>query len=348
MALPTEELGSGRIAVSWQRRTVAARRRRPSVTEAARAGRRSGGGRFWNEGDELGVLRCVPNWETNRKVLADCGIGFGRDSEFSLVTTEDDDPQYPTQGMLRHGVVQSEPLWIIFERDMSNTLKEELMMNSYKTIDGRGVNVEISNGIFGGDGISIFVTHDVWIDHCTLSHCHDGLIDVVSGSTAITVSNNYKFEHNEVMLMGHSDEYVADENMQVTIAFNYFGQGLVQRMPRHGYFHVVNNVYTGWEMYAMLIRRSIAKAMSSSQQMMIIGRMQVTKREIAAEDEEWKSWNWRSDGDLLLNGARFIASGNATAATYAKASSMVARPASLLPSIIPAAGVVNCRIGQPC
>ncbi|KAG6423872.1 hypothetical protein SASPL_114277 [Salvia splendens] len=85
--------------------------------------------------------------------------------------------------------------------------------------------------------------------------------------------------------------------------------------------------------------------LSSSQQMMI-----VTKRESAAEDEGWKSWNWRSDGDLLLNGARFIASGNATAATYAKhPSSIVARPASLLRSIIiPAAGVVNCRIGQPC
>lgn len=41
--------------------------------------------------------------------------------------------------------------------------------------------------------------------------------------------------------------------LQVTIAFNHFGQGLIQRMPRcrHGYFHVVNNDFTEWKMYAI-------------------------------------------------------------------------------------------------
>lgn len=37
---------------------------------------------------------------------------------------------------------------------------------------------------------------------------------------------------NEVMLMGHNDDFLDDKNMQVTIAFNFFGEGLVQRMPR--------------------------------------------------------------------------------------------------------------------
>jgi pectate lyase len=57
----------------------------------------------------------------------------------------------------------------------------------------------------------------------------------------------------QVMLLGHSDSYVKDKAMQVTIAFNHFGEGLIQRMPRcrHGYFHVVNNDYTHWEMYAI-------------------------------------------------------------------------------------------------
>lgn len=342
--------------------------------------------------------RCDPDWEANRKVLADCGIGFGRnaiggrDGEFYVVTTEDDDPRDPRQGMLRHAVIQSEPLWIIFDRDMSISLKEELLMNSFKTIDGRGVNVEIANGpcitiqgvtniiihgvyihdcvpagnavvtdapqhyqlrgISDGDGISVFGARDVWIDHCTLSHCHDGLIDIVSGSTAVTVSNNYMFHHNEVMLMGHSDDYLPDRNMQVTIAFNYFGEGLVQRMPRcrHGYFHVVNNVYTGWEMYA--IGGSANPTINSQGNVFIAAdndhTKEVTKRENAPGDEEWKSWNWRSDGDLLLNGARFVTSGNGTPASFARASSMVARPASLLTSIIPAAGVINCQIGQSC
>lgn len=209
-------------------------------------------------------------------MLADCGTGFGRnaiggrDGEFYVVTSDADNPKDPSQGTLRHAVIQEDPLWIIFDRDMNIRLKQELMMNSYKTIDGRGFNIELSDGpcitiqnvsniiihgiyihgctpggnrevtyaprryqlrgISDGDGISIFGAHDVWIDHCTLANCHDGLIDVVSGSTAVTVSNNYMFEHDAVMLMGHSDDYLADKNMQVTIAFNYFGQGLVQRI----------------------------------------------------------------------------------------------------------------------
>lgn len=36
----------------------------------------------------------------------------------------------------------------------------------------------------------------------------------------------------QVMLLGHSDSYEGDKIMQVTIAFNHFGEGLIQRMPR--------------------------------------------------------------------------------------------------------------------
>ena len=104
-----------------------------------------------------------------------------------------------------------------------------------------------------GDGISIFGSKDIWIDHCSLSHCKDGLIDAIMGSTGLTISNNYFSHHNEVMLLGHSDDYLPDTGMQVTIAFNHFGEQLVQRMPRcrRGYIHVVNNDYTQWEMYAI-------------------------------------------------------------------------------------------------
>lgn len=55
------------------------------------------------------------------------------------------------------------------------------------------------------------------------------------------------------MLFGASDSYQGDSIMQVTVAFNHFGKGLVQRMPRcrWGFFHVVNNDYTHWLMYAI-------------------------------------------------------------------------------------------------
>ncbi|KAI7980516.1 putative pectate lyase 15 [Camellia lanceoleosa] len=97
--------------------------------------------------------RCDPNWQQNRKRLADCGIGFGRnaiggrDGRFYVVTDPgDDDPVNPRPGTLRHAVIQEEPLWIVFKRDMVIQLKQELIMNSFKTIDGRGANVHIANG----------------------------------------------------------------------------------------------------------------------------------------------------------------------------------------------------------
>ncbi|KAJ0921422.1 putative pectate lyase [Helianthus annuus] len=119
--------------------------------------------------------------------------------------------------------------------------------------------------------------------------------------------------HDKVMLLGHSDSLTQDKNMQVTIAFNHFGEGLVQRMPRcrHGYFHVV------------------------------------TKREEASENE-WKHWNWRSEGDLMLNGAYFTPSGTGASKSYAKASSLSARSSSIVGSITANAGVLRCRKGSRC
>jgi pectate lyase len=34
------------------------------------------------------------------------------------------------------------------------------------------------------------------------------------------------------MLLGHNDKFTADKIMKVTIAFNRFGAGLIERMPR--------------------------------------------------------------------------------------------------------------------
>lgn len=57
----------------------------------------------------------------------------------------------------------------------------------------------------------------------------------------------------QVMLFGANDAHVIDKVMQITVAFNHFGQGLEQRMPRcrWGFIHVLNNDYTHWLMYAI-------------------------------------------------------------------------------------------------
>lgn len=96
--------------------------------------------------------RAKTNWASNRQSLAYCAIGFGKDAiggkigAIYEVTDPSDDPVNPKPGTLRYGVIQTQPLWITFARDMGITLKNELMVNSHKTIDGRGAKVEISNG----------------------------------------------------------------------------------------------------------------------------------------------------------------------------------------------------------
>ncbi|KAG4190852.1 hypothetical protein ERO13_A07G054700v2 [Gossypium hirsutum] len=342
--------------------------------------------------------RCDPNWEKNRRRLADCAIGFGknaiggRDGKLYVVTdSNDDDPVNPKPGTLRHAVIQDVPLWIVFARDMTIQLKEELIMNSFKTIDGRGASVHIAGGpcitiqfvtniiIHGlhihdckqggnamvrdspwhygwrttsdGDGVSIFGGSHIWVDHNSLSNCKDGLIDAIYGSTAITISNNHMTHHDKVMLLGHSDSYMKDKNMQVTIAFNHFGKGLIQRMPRcrRGYFHVVNNDYTHWEMYA--IGGSANPTINSQGNRFTapndIFSKEVTKHEDAPESE-WKNWNWRSEGDLMVNGAFFTRSGAGASSSYAKASSLGARPSSHVASITTNAGALNCKKGSRC
>ncbi|GJX41859.1 probable pectate lyase 8 [Tanacetum coccineum] len=305
-------------------------------------------------------------------------IGFGRnaigghDGRFYVVTdSRDDDPVNPRPGTLRHAVIQDAPLWIVFKRDMVIQLKQELIMNGFKTIDARGVNVHIVNGacliiqfvtniiIHGlhihdckptanalvrsspshygwramadGDAISIFGSSHIWVDHNSLSNCADGLVDAVMGSTAITISNNYFTHHNEVILLGHSDYYTRNKQMQVTIAYNHFGE--------------VND-YTHWEMYA--IGGSANPTINSQGSRFTAPNnpfaKELTKR-VDTDRSHWNGWNWRSEGDLLLNGAFFIPSGAGAAGSSARASSFGAKSSALVGSITANAAVINHRKG---
>ncbi|KAK9061291.1 hypothetical protein SSX86_018471 [Deinandra increscens subsp. villosa] len=333
--------------------------------------------------------RCDPNWSNKRQRLADCAIGFGKSALggkngqiYVITDSSDHDVVNPSPGTLRHAVLQTEPLWIVFSSNMLINLKHELIVNSFKTIDGRGANVAVTGGgcitlqyvsnviihnirVFDckpsgntnirsspthvgwrgrsdGDGISISGSRNIWIDHCSLSHCTDGLIDAVLGSTAITISNSYFTRHNEVMLMGHDDGYMPDKGMQVTFAFNHFGKGLIQRMPRcrHGYFHVVNNDFTEWKMYA--IGGSADPTINSQGNRYIAppdaNSKEVTKR-VDTDEGNWSGWNWRTDGDIMVNGAFFVPSGDGMSAIYAKASSYEPKSAALVTQLTKYAGV---------
>ncbi|KAK1694579.1 hypothetical protein QYE76_011276 [Lolium multiflorum] len=336
--------------------------------------------------------RCAgTNWWEDRQRLADCGIGFGRNAlggkggPYYVVTDPSDrDPVNPSPGTLRHAAIQEGPLWITFARDMTIHLNEELLVNSYKTLDGRGASVHVAGGACitlqyvsnviihnlhvhdcvpagnanvrsspthagwrtrsDGDGISLFSARDVWVDHCALWRCADGLVDAIMGTTAVTVSNSYFAHHDEVMLLGHSDGYAPDSGMQVTVAFNHFGVGLVQRMPRcrRGYFHIVNNDYTAWQMYA--IGGSASPTINSQGNRYIApanpNAKEVTKR-VDTEEGQWDGWNWRSEGDMMVNGAFFVPSGEGLEAIYDKASSVDPKSAALVDQLTMGAGVLG-------
>lgn len=199
-------------------------------------------------------------------------VGGKNGAIYVVTDSGDDNPSNPTPGTIRYAAVQTDPLWITFSKDMTIELSEELIVTSYKTFDGRGADVHIANGgsftiqsvshviIHGlhihdikptgpaivrsslthsghrgttdGDGINIYSSSNIWIDQNYLASCTDGLIDVIQGSDAVTISNNYFTQHDKVMLLGAHDSDYEDKNLRVTIAFNYFGPGLKQRMPR--------------------------------------------------------------------------------------------------------------------
>ncbi|XP_051126317.1 putative pectate lyase 2 [Andrographis paniculata] len=341
--------------------------------------------------------RSKSNWATNRRALADCAVGFGRNAvggKFGatyVVTDPSDDPANPKPGTLRHGVIQGKPLWIVFARSMVIKLKNELMINSYKTIDGRGAKVEIGYGpcitiqhvshiiVHGisihdckpgksglvrdslvhvghrkgsdGDAIVVFDSSDVWIDHCSLSRASDGLIDVIHGSTGITISNSFFSYHDKVMLFGHDDKNMEDKNIKVTVAFNHFGPGLVQRMPRLrlGYAHVANNRYEQWMMYA--IGGSANPTIFSEGNYFAAPNnhdlKQVTKRE--PNRNGWESWKWRSSRDKFVNGAYFVQSGYGSISPgYSKTQSFKVADGSMVPLLTSDAGPLTCTPYKPC
>ncbi|KAJ1295327.1 hypothetical protein BS78_01G215700 [Paspalum vaginatum] len=363
------------------------------VATSRRRMQESGGGGCMTGNPIDDCWRCAgTDWRQDRQRLADCGIGFGRNALggkggplYVVTDPSDGDPVSPSPGTLRHAAIQEGPLWIVFAADMTIRLNEELLVNSYKTIDGRGARVHIGAGgacitlqyvsnviIHGvhvhdcapagdanvrsspthagwrtrsdGDGISLFGARDVWVDHCALWRCADGLVDAIMGSTAITVSNSYFAHHDEVMLLGASDAYLPDSAMQVTIAFNRFGPGLVQRMPRcrRGYFHIVNNDYTSWEMYA--IGGSASPTINSQGNRYIApadpNAKEVTKRVDTAEGQ-WTGWNWRTEGDMMVNGAFFVPSGEGMEDIYDKASSTDPKSSALVDALTQNAGVLG-------
>ncbi|XP_076891576.1 pectate lyase-like [Bidens hawaiensis] len=231
-------------------------------------------------------------------------------------------------------------------------------LNMYDIVEGSGGMIRSKDdhvGIRGrsdGDAISIFRSSQVWVDHCSFASSYDGLIDIVAASTNVTISNCHFINHDKGLLFGASDKTPEDKILKVTLAYNHFGKGLTQRLPavRFGFVHIVNNDYTQWHSYAIggsdgatIISQGNRFVASDSAQ------KEVTKREKVPEST-WCKWTWRSEGDLMLNGAYFRQSGNPHWAQRYKGYPLIrALPAKLVPHLTKFAGAsLKCKRGTRC
>ncbi|AQK59800.1 male gametophyte-specific2 [Zea mays] len=286
--------------------------------------------------------RCRRDWATDRQRLARCARGFGHATTGGLggkiyVVTDptDLDVVNPRPGTLRWGVIQPGPV-----HDVKHTMGG--LMRDSPTHIGSRTRAD-------GDGISLFSATNVWIDHISMSNCEDGLIDVVQSSTGITISNCHFTNHNDVMLFGASDSWPQDQIMQITVAFNHFGRGLVQRMPRcrWGFFHVVNNDYTHWLMYA--IGGGDAPTIISQGNRYIappnIAAKVITKH--YAEEGVWKNWVWHTEDDLFMNGAIFNPSGGAPKQVDTN-EWVKPKPGTYVTRLTRFSGTLSCCTGKPC
>jgi len=146
------------------------------------------------------------------------------------------------------------------------------------------------------------------------------------------------------MLLGADPSHTMDRNMKVTVAFNKFGPGLTQRLPRcrFGVFHILNNDYSaGWSMYAIGGSED-PTILSQGNYFSPSDKKEVTKRinDNGPTFGGWQKWNWASSGDVFLKGAYFVGSGAkaSSASVYAKAFSTSSRPGNLVPALTKAAG----------
>ncbi|CAI5509715.1 unnamed protein product [Closterium sp. Naga37s-1] len=131
--------------------------------------------------------------------------------------------------------------YIRFAKTMTIRLNARLFVPSHTSIDGRGAwvkiigsldvinvtnviihNIAVENEYGNHDLIHIRSSWRVWVDHCNVQNGVRGTVDVVRGSTDVTISNCYVHNKDLTMLLGAADWDSIDKRMRVTIYRNWF------------------------------------------------------------------------------------------------------------------------------
>ncbi|MBQ9201044.1 MAG: right-handed parallel beta-helix repeat-containing protein [Bacteroidales bacterium] len=174
----------------------------------------------------------------------------------------------------------SQPYTIIvegrFEGSGLNRSKDVISVASDKTIIGvkgaelAGIGLDINgkqNIIIRNlvihhadpDAIAVRNSHHIWIDHCEFysqdetKEDWDGLVDLTSGSSYLTVSYCYMHDHHKACLLNSGTMHFEDNGKnRATYHHNAFMR-IDQRSPRIGYglAHVFNNYYQDIGSYAV-------------------------------------------------------------------------------------------------
>lgn len=154
---------------------------------------------------------------------------------------------------------RNEPLTILVEGTLNG---ESVKIASNKTIMGVGsdamlVGVELGmNGVSNiiirnltiskaRDGIAARGTHHLWIDHCDVSDCRDGAIDITRQSDFSTVSWTRLSNHHKTMLINSGTSHPEDAGTLNTTLHHNWWDGSKTRNPRAGYgrVHIFNCLY---------------------------------------------------------------------------------------------------------
>jgi pectate lyase len=139
-----------------------------------------------------------------------------------------------------------------------------LLGNGFMIKDKHNVivrNLKIAKALSPWDAITIQASTNVWIDHCDLSSdrdlpktTYDGLVDVVHGSSNVTLSWNYFHDHYNPSLVGHSDTPTTTEDQALAVTFhhNWF-RNIQSGAPRarFGHVHLFSNFYDTIDSYSI-------------------------------------------------------------------------------------------------
>ena len=126
------------------------------------------------------------------------------------------------------------------------TVRQENIIIRNLTFVGPG-----SIDVGGSDLLSFNGAKHCWVDHCAFSDGMDGNFDITVSSDFNTVSwctfsyTERSYMHQNTNLIGSSDREPTGF-LNTTFAFNWWGQGCVQRMPmiRVGKIHMLNNYFS--------------------------------------------------------------------------------------------------------